>query len=98
MLEELLKNVPGISAVEWKGEEKERTSVLIHVKTEDVYQACRDIFLVFSQAETVLLELIPKKASLEEVFLELSGPDETEKTAGSETEGKEESNERRIPS
>ena len=46
---------------------------------------CRDIFLAFAGANTVLLELTPKKASLEEVFLELSdpaGPGETEREEG----------------
>ena len=35
---------------------------------------CRDIFLAFAGAGTVLLELTPRRASLEDVFLELTEP------------------------
>ena len=37
-------------------------------------QVCQDIFLAFAGSNTVLLELTHKKASLEEVFLELNDP------------------------
>ena len=42
--------------------------------TPNMDQVCRDIFLSFAGSNTVLLELTPKKASLEEVFLELNDP------------------------
>ena len=79
-VERLLSAVPDISGVELRGEEDGRTAVLVHVSGQDIDLVCKDIFLAFAGANTVLLELTPKKASLEEVFLELSDPAAPEET------------------
>ena len=70
--------------------------VTAHVRTEneDIHQTSRAIFLAFAGAGKVLLELALKKASLEEVFLELAeGPsvpvEEAEAPAQTETEESE---------
>ena len=73
--ERLLSAVAGISGAEIRGTEDGRTSVLVHAGAEDIYQVCRDVFLTFAGAGVVQLELTPKKASLEEVFLELTEQD-----------------------
>ena len=73
-VERLLSAVPDISGVELRGEEDGRTAVLVHVSGQDIDLVCKDIFLAFAGADTVLLELTPRRASLEEVFLELSDP------------------------
>ena len=78
--EQLLSAVPDISGVDLRGEKDGRTSLLVHSGAEDIHRVCRDIFLAFAGANTVLLELTPKKASLEEVFLELSDPAAPEET------------------
>lgn len=49
-----------------------RTSVLLHAGTEDLYRLCGDIFLACAENNAVLLELTPRRASLEDVFLELN--------------------------
>ena len=73
-VKELLSAVPAVSGVEIERTEAGRTAALVHTGTEDMDGACRDIFLAFAGAGAVLLALTPKKASLEEVFLELSDP------------------------
>ena len=73
-MKELLAAVPGISAVEIRGEEQGRTSALVHTGAEDIDEVCQDIFLAFAGAGAVLLELTPRRASLEDVFLELTEP------------------------
>ena len=71
---ELLARVPDLSGVELRGAEEGRVSLLVRSGAEDMDAVCRDIFLAFAGADTVLLELTPRRASLEEVFLELSDP------------------------
>ena len=88
-VEGLLAAVPGVDQAEIRGQEEGRTAALVHSGAADIYQVCRDIFLAFSGANTVLLELTPKRASLEEVFLELSGP-AGDAAPEAETDGEEE--------
>ena len=82
---QLLSAVAGVAGVEVRDRAEDRTRLLVHLGAADMDQVCRDIFLSFAGSNTVLLELTPKKASLEEVFLELSdpaGPGETEREEG----------------
>ena len=81
--EALLADVAGVADLEIRAQEAGRTAVLLRTGGEDIEPVCRDIFLAFARAGAVLLELTPKKASLEEVFLELS------EGAPEEDEGKE---------
>ncbi len=71
----LLAAVAGAGAVELKRAEGGRTTALVHAGQGDMDAVCRDIFLAFAGAGVPLLELTPKRASLEEVFLELTEPD-----------------------
>ena len=71
---QLLSAVAGVAGVEVRDRAESRTRLLVHLGAADMDQVCRDIFLSFAGSNTVLLELTPKKASLEEVFLELSDP------------------------
>ena len=73
-VEELLARVAGVTGTEVRAEEQGQTAARVHTGAEDIYQVSREIFLTFAQAGAVLLELSPKKASLEEVFLELTEP------------------------
>lgn len=54
-----------------------RVTARLRADHEDVYQVSRDLFFAFSQWGVPLLELTPKKASLEDIFLELAENDET---------------------
>ena len=78
--EALLADVAGVTDLEIRTQEAGRTAVLLRTGGEDIEPVCRDIFLTFARAGAVLLDLTPKKASLEEVFLELSegAPEEDE--------------------
>ena len=71
---QLLSAVAGVAGVEVRDRAEDRTRLLVHLGAADMDQVCRDIFLAFAGSNTVLLELTPKKASLEEVFLELNDP------------------------
>ena len=71
---QLLSAVAGVAGVEVRDRAEDRTRLLVHLGAADMDPVCRDIFLSFAGSNTVLLELTPKKASLEEVFLELSDP------------------------
>ena len=71
---QLLSAVAGVAGVEVRDRAEDRTRLLVHLGAADMDQVCRDIFLSFAGSNTVLLELTPKKASLEEVFLELNDP------------------------
>ena len=73
-VEELLARGAGVTGTEVQAEEQGQTAARVHTGAEDIYQVSREIFLTFAQAGAVLLELSPKKASLEEVFLELTEP------------------------
>ena len=81
---QLLSAVAGVAGVEVRDRAESRTRLLVHLGAADMDQVCRDIFLAFAGSNTVLLELTPKKASLEEVFLELSDPAAPAETAREE--------------
>ena len=81
---QLLSAVTGVAGVEVRDRTEGRTRLLVHLGAVDMDQVCRDIFLAFAGSNTVLLELTPKKASLEEVFLELSDPAAPAETAREE--------------
>ena len=59
---------------EWKLEEKEdgTLSAQVTIDHDDMHEVCREFFFAFSAKGKALLELHTKKASLEEVFLELT--------------------------
>ena len=82
--EQILSAVAGVAGVEVRDRTEGRTRLLVHLGAADMDQVCRDIFLAFAGSNTVLLELTPKKASLEEVFLELSDPAAPAETAREE--------------
>ena len=81
---QLLSAVAGVAGVEVRDRTEGRTRLLVHLGAADMDQVCQDIFLAFAGSNTVLLELTPKKASLEEVFLELSDPAAPAETAREE--------------
>ena len=74
-VEALLAGVPGVAVAEIRQEEQGRTAARVLTGGRDIFQASRDIFLAFAAEQTVLLELTPKRASLEDVFLELTESD-----------------------
>ena len=70
---ELLEAVPNITEVR-QADPAPDGAVTLHLKTdsEDVHAVSRGIFFAFAKAEQAILELSIRKASLEDVFLELT--------------------------
>ncbi len=74
--EEILAEVGGITQTEWSEKDNGRTSALIRISGENIYDVSKDIFFAFARHNTALLELSLKHASLEDVFIELTEGDE----------------------
>jgi len=70
----ILSGVPHVTGAEFRDTETEPGLTTLRLKTdsEDVYLFTRSVFLAFSAKNIPLLELSPKKADLEDVFLELT--------------------------
>ena len=68
----ILKSIEDIT--EWDLTEKDNGIVTANVKTgnSSPYDVCRTLFFTFASEEKALLEIKPKKASLEDVFIELT--------------------------
>ena len=92
---DILSGVEHISSV--RLEEKENGLVSAQLKTDssDIYAVSRQLFFAFADKKQALLELSLKKASLEDIFIELTeggdpgqpGPGGPEDTAAEQTEG-----------
>ena len=87
---ELLGAVPHITEI-GQPETAADGAVTLRLKTdsEDIYAVSRSIFFAFAKAEQALLELSIRKASLEDVFLELTESSQSEE-AGALSEDPEE--------
>ena len=59
---------------EWKTENLEGSLIKVEAKLneDDVHEICRKLFFAFARIEKAILEIQVKKASLEEVFIELT--------------------------
>ena len=77
----LLAALPHITAVD-QPELAAGGAVTMHLKTdsEDMHAVSRSIFFAFAKENQALLELSVRKASLEDVFLELTESGQTEET------------------
>lgn len=67
----ILSAVPGVHALSVR-EEPEITTVRLSARQEDIHDATRAIFRAFAESGTAILEMGVKRASLEDVFLELT--------------------------
>ena len=88
--EALLKGLPHITAQEWKTE-GDRPALHIQTDSPDIYSLSRAIFQAFAKGNMPLLELRVKKASLEDVFLQLTEgePEATEQEPPAQAEKEE---------
>lgn len=71
-VDEILKEIEGVSHWEIKMLEDARLGVEVQIDSKEAYDICRSIFLAFAEKKKVLLELTSKKANLEDVFIELT--------------------------
>ena len=67
-----LSGVAGITDIDWQAGEQGLVTARIHTGLERIHEASRAIFFAFADRGLPLLEMSLKKASLEDVFLELS--------------------------
>ena len=89
-------------AADWQLRELEDGSVQGEIQTEagEMPHICRQIFFAFARREKALLQLAPKKANLEDVFIELtegdSGKPEAEEGKTEERDTEEKNDEERL--
>ena len=83
----LLAGVEHITHSAWEARESGLWTVRVQTDCGDIYQVSRSIFFAFAGAGKALLELSVKKASLEDVFLELTEQDESETAEKEAAEG-----------
>lgn len=79
VIKEILGNIESIT--EWSIEISEDGINTAHIKTdqENSYEVCRELFFSFADKKEALFEMTAKKASLEEVFIELTESEVEEK-------------------
>lgn len=88
-VQNILASVDGLTAIQMS--EKETEYPVAHLKTggKNIYEVSRALFFAFSAQGIPLLEITLKKASLEEVFIELS-EGSADPTENAESEGAKE--------
>lgn len=76
---ELMECLP--KELEWKADTEESGLVTVHVKLEqqDTNAICRKLFFAFAEQKKAILEMHTKKATLEDVFIELTESEENGK-------------------
>ena len=70
--EKLLAAVSYVTELSVEEETPEYTKITVKTDAKDIYESSRAIFTAFARADVPLLEMSLKRASLEEVFLELT--------------------------
>lgn len=81
--EALIAGIPGVSAVTAVSDSPGRSRLTVSAGGGDIYALSKEIFLAFAASGAALCELGVKKASLEDIFLELT---EKEPETGKEAE------------
>ena len=81
----LIAEIPGIAGVTVVSDSPERCRLTVEAGGGDIYALSKKIFLAFAGSGAALCELGVKKASLEEIFLELTEK-EPETVVGEEAE------------
>lgn len=77
-VQEILSQIPQLTYMDVK-EDHDFSVANIRTDSDDIYKVSRAVFLAFAKAEKALLEMTLKKASLEDIFIELTegGPKES---------------------
>ena len=77
-IQELLENMEHV--LEWKSDEDQDGNSFVQIKTdcEEINDMCRALFFAFAEKGNAILQMNAKKASLEEVFIELTESDSRE--------------------
>jgi ABC-2 type transport system ATP-binding protein len=83
-VQEILSGIEHLTAVELEEKEDGVTQVKVKTDYDNIYDISRELFFAFAEKKKALLEINLKKASLEDIFIELT--DTTEKTNNTEME------------
>ncbi len=73
---EVLDGIEHIVNMDIRDEEAGRCSIYIETDTPDGYEVCKDIFFAFSDTNKPILRMNMEKASLEDIFIELTSAEE----------------------
>ena len=75
MVRQLLSAIPHITEVVLSEQEGGRVTAELRTDSPDIYEGSRRIFFAFANKHLALLEMTLKRASLEDIFLELTEAD-----------------------
>lgn len=73
----MLSAVKHITELTIEADEKNILSANIKTDAEDIYSVSKELFFAFAKRNYALLELVLKKATLEDIFLELTETDKS---------------------
>ena len=85
VVEEILAGIPDITEWSLEMSEEDMTTVSAKLGHEEIRAVCRRLFFAFAEKNQAILEMTAKKASLEDVFIELTESEVVEQ-AGREEE------------
>ena len=68
----ILAGVPSVKKIDVQKSEDGSCHVLLDVENREGNQACREIFFAFAQAQRAILQMSMARASLEDIFMELT--------------------------
>ena len=87
---DILADVSGVAKIETKQLEGGLVSVSVLTDAENLHSVSREIFFAFAHRDKALLEMTLKKASLEDIFIELTEKSARGRRGAKQSAGKEE--------
>ena len=84
--EDLLMTIPEVSGLTWEALDDEHLRLTLSTTSEGEYRFLKSVFFAFAEAGIPLLQMVTTRASLEDVFIELTATDQPQPI---ETEEKE---------
>ena len=70
--EEILSALPLVTSASFEPQQGAPVTVRVRTDSPDIHALSRELFFAFAARNIALLELSPKKGTLEDVFLELA--------------------------
>ena len=84
VVEAALKDLSNISSLNAEGLENGICKLTLTVESEDEIAVCRDVFRICSALDLPILQMNTEKASLEEIFIELTNSETVDQTGDGE--------------
>ena len=73
----ILTEIPDVQAVDVEDSENGRLSLQLRVRQTDDDSVCRALFFAFAKKERAILQMSTARASLEDIFIELTAGDKS---------------------